>query len=50
VTSDGKAQMVNVGAKEVTRRVAVASGKVEVGEEIHRLIKENSMKKGAWTR
>jgi len=40
VGSDGRARMVDVGAKEVTRRSARAGARVRVGEEVARLIVE----------
>lgn len=47
LTSSGEAHMVDVGAKESTRRVAVAFGYVRFSNvEPHRLIKENANKKG----
>ena len=42
----GKARMVNVGEKEVTRRRAVASGRVRVNPETFALIRSGGMKKG----
>lgn len=38
--------MVDVGSKEVTERVAVASGRVHVGEEAFALVEANQLKKG----
>ena len=46
VKEDGKASMVNVGGKDPTRRIAVASCRVFVGKEVFNAIKENNMKKG----
>ena len=47
LTSDGEAHMVDVGAKESTRRVAIAFGTVRFSNpESHRLITENANKKG----
>ncbi|MBQ9032448.1 MAG: cyclic pyranopterin monophosphate synthase MoaC [Parasporobacterium sp.] len=43
---EGRARMVNVGEKDVTRRVAVASGKVLVNRETFDLIRSGGMKKG----
>ncbi|MBA3530317.1 MAG: cyclic pyranopterin monophosphate synthase MoaC [Ardenticatenales bacterium] len=43
---EGSAQMVDVGEKEVTARVAVARGRVEMQPETLRLIREGAMKKG----
>lgn len=42
----GGARMVNVGAKDVTERVAVAAGRVLVSRETLELIKSGGMKKG----
>lgn len=44
--STGKAQMVDVGGKEVTFRRAIAEGSVVVGSEIIKLISQNEIKKG----
>ena len=46
VKEDGKASMVNVGGKDPTLRIAVASCRVFVGKEVFNAIKENNMKKG----
>lgn len=46
VDSDGKVNMVDVNNKNSTHRVAVASGKVFVGQTIAKLIEKNSVKKG----
>lgn len=46
VDESGKATMVNVIDKTETKRMAIASGVVVVGESITRLIANNSMKKG----
>ncbi|HAX46002.1 MAG TPA: cyclic pyranopterin monophosphate synthase MoaC, partial [Nitrospina sp.] len=37
---EGRARMVDVGAKNITERVAVATGKVHLQPETMRLIKE----------
>ena len=42
----GNARMVDVGAKEVTHRVATAEGFITVGKEIYDRIAGNTMKKG----
>ena len=42
----GKAQMVDVGGKEVTFRRAIAEGSIVVGSEIIKLISQNEIKKG----
>lgn len=42
----GKAIMVDVGNKALTERVAVASGKIFVGDEVFKAIESGSSKKG----
>ena len=42
----GNAVMVDVSAKDVTERTAVASGKILVGREIFEIIKAGTAKKG----
>lgn len=42
----GRAKMVNVGEKPVSRRTAVAAGRVLVSESTFALIKSGGMKKG----
>ena len=44
--SEGKAKMVDVGAKDVTRRTAVAEATVLVSRETLELIRGGGMKKG----
>ncbi len=44
--SSGKAQMVDVGAKPVTLRTAVARGEVHMASETLELIQAGNMKKG----
>ena len=46
VDAEGKASMVDVGAKAVTQRVAVARGSVAMQPETLRLVGENAMEKG----
>jgi cyclic pyranopterin phosphate synthase len=46
VDADGRARMVDVGAKDVTARVAVAEGRVLMQAETLRLIGENAIAKG----
>ena len=46
VDAEGKASMVDVGAKAVTQRVAVARGSVVMEPETLRLVGENAMEKG----
>lgn len=43
---EGHARMVDVGAKEVTLRTAVASATVRIGEELHALIVSRRVPKG----
>lgn len=43
---EGRAKMVDVGGKEVTKRTAVAVGRVLVNEECFGLIKSGGLKKG----
>ena len=42
----GNAFMVDVGGKNLTERIAVASGKIFVSEEVYRAIESGSSKKG----
>lgn len=42
----GKVQMVDVGDKNITDRIAVAEGKVEVSPATYELIKDGALKKG----
>lgn len=42
----GRAKMVDVGGKSVTRRIAVAAGRVLVNEQTFSLIRSGGMKKG----
>lgn len=44
--SRGHARMVNVGAKPITERIAVAEGFVRVSEQLHAAIRKNTLKKG----
>ena len=46
VDSKGQARMVNIGAKRITRREAIAIGTVKVRAETLQRIKDNSIKKG----
>ncbi len=46
VDDDGKLKMVDVGAKPDQVRRAVAKGRIIVGADVVRMIKENAMKKG----
>lgn len=46
INQDGKAQMVNVGNKDVVHRVAVAEGVIELQKETLEKIKQFEIKKG----
>ena len=46
IDSSGRAQMVDVGAKKDTNRIALASAKVYLGPEAFHLVKENKIQKG----
>ena len=46
INKDGKANMVDVGAKTAQLRIARAAGNIILNEETRKLIAENSMKKG----
>ncbi|XP_043483678.1 molybdenum cofactor biosynthesis protein 1 isoform X2 [Leptopilina heterotoma] len=46
VDETGKCNMVDVGSKETTKRIAQAQGHIYVGPTIMKLINENSIKKG----
>jgi cyclic pyranopterin monophosphate synthase len=46
VSADGRARMVDVSAKPLSARTAVASGKIRLDPETVDLIKSNQMKKG----
>ena len=43
---EGHARMVDVGAKEVTERTAVASARVRIGRELHALLASRKVPKG----
>ena len=43
---EGRAVMVDVTAKDETRRAAVAAGKITVGREVYRAIDEGTVAKG----
>ena len=45
-TQDGRPQMVNVGEKDETQRIAIATGKVLVGKATLSAIAEGGLKKG----
>ena len=44
--SNGNANMVDVGDKQITSRIAIACGKILVCEEVYNAIKNRSVKKG----
>jgi cyclic pyranopterin monophosphate synthase len=46
VTDKGKARMVDIGAKKIVHREAVAQGRIYLRPETVRLIKEQNIKKG----
>jgi len=46
VDKDGRARMVDVGDKPVTRRVAIAEGRVSMSAEAFRQLEENRLAKG----
>ncbi len=46
VDRDGKARMVDIGAKAVTRREAAASALIKLGPETLRLVRSNRIAKG----
>ncbi|XP_071499225.1 molybdenum cofactor biosynthesis protein 1-like, partial [Diadema antillarum] len=46
VDDSGRAEMVDVSGKDVTVREAVASGRIRLGHEAFRLVRENKMAKG----
>ena len=43
---EGRARMVDVGQKSVTRRTAVARGSITLGERAFSLVQQNNVKKG----
>lgn len=46
INKEGKAHMVDVSDKHITKRTATAQGSIYIGSKITALIKENNMKKG----
>jgi cyclic pyranopterin phosphate synthase len=46
IDQEGKAYMVDIGAKPITRRIAVASCRINLAPETIKLILENKVKKG----
>ena len=45
-TDDGRPQMVNVGEKDETRRIAVAGGRVNMSQDTLNTVKSGGLKKG----
>lgn len=45
-TDDGRPQMVNVGEKDETRRIAVAGGRVNMSQDTLDTVKSGGLKKG----
>jgi cyclic pyranopterin phosphate synthase len=45
-TNDGRPQMVNVGEKALTRRMAVAGGRVTMSKDTLNIVKSGGLKKG----
>jgi cyclic pyranopterin phosphate synthase len=46
ITEDGSATMVDISEKEITARMALARGEIQLNLETLRLIREGKMKKG----
>ncbi|KAI4498821.1 hypothetical protein M0802_005996 [Mischocyttarus mexicanus] len=46
IDETGKANMVDVGGKNESKRIAIARGEIQVGPVISKLIAENNVKKG----
>ena len=46
INEDGKASMVNVNEKKITKRTAVASSKIFLNDVAYKLVKENKSQKG----
>jgi cyclic pyranopterin monophosphate synthase len=46
VDEQGNARMVDVGGKEITERVAISRGRVQMQPETLRLVREGALKKG----
>ncbi|KAG8391951.1 hypothetical protein BUALT_Bualt01G0240400 [Buddleja alternifolia] len=46
ISSKGEAQMVDITSKEITKRVAIASCKVILGQKVFDLVSANQMQKG----
>ena len=46
INQDGKASMVNINEKKITKRTAVASSKIFLNDVAYKLVKENKSQKG----
>ena len=45
INEDGKASMVNINEKKITKRTAVASSKIFLNDVAYKLVKENKSQK-----
>ena len=46
INDDGKASMVNINKKKITKRTAIASSKIFLNNVAYKLVKENKSQKG----
>ena len=46
INEDGKASMVNINEKKITKRTAIASSKIFLNDVAYKLVKENKSQKG----
>ena len=46
VNNAGEAAMVDIGNKEITSRIAIATGRITVSAKLLKLLRENGLKKG----
>ena len=46
INDDGKASMVNINKKKITKRTAIASSKIFLNKVAYKLVKENKSQKG----
>ena len=46
INEDGKASMVNVNEKKITKRTAIASSKIFLNDVAYKLVKDNKSQKG----
>ena len=46
IDSKGRAEMVDISAKDVTTRIAIASGRINMAPEVLEMIKDGSIPKG----